>query len=200
MNSNFFPFTFQQGHIIFQLKFVFFLQILRDVLPDDASDTEDLTPAQRMRVFAPTFESMGLDKPTQRPGPSSAHDSGELLTSDLDDEELDSYILSPDESEIKSKVWMAANGRVLEEIEVVGSCNAWLCFLDFFLETACASSRPRKAREKVRVLEGLTWRGLLKRVLSRKSNEFAKDISISSWTMSSVPYGCGIVFVQYPVI
>lgn len=40
-----------------------------------------------------------------------------FLFQDIDDDEIDSYILSNAESEVKAKFWMKVNGEHLKEME-----------------------------------------------------------------------------------
>jgi hypothetical protein len=59
----------------------------------------------------PTLAMMGLGPRPSEPEPQvpKVPESGELEYDDLDDDELDYYILSPEEKIIKFKQWMAEN-------------------------------------------------------------------------------------------
>jgi len=59
----------------------------------------------------PTLAMMGLGPRPADPEPqaSKSQESGELEYDDLDDDELNYYILSVDERVIKYKQWMAEN-------------------------------------------------------------------------------------------
>ncbi|XP_065352606.1 transcription factor IIIB 90 kDa subunit [Cloeon dipterum] len=76
------------------------------------SDSPKSLPIKEDLMEGPTLEMMGLGaRPAepQEPEAPKAPESGELEYDDLDDDELDFYILSDEERIIKYKQWMAEN-------------------------------------------------------------------------------------------
>ncbi|CAD5210377.1 unnamed protein product [Bursaphelenchus okinawaensis] len=68
----------------------------------------------------PSLRSLGI---ISEPGPSTSYyeekdnENGELCLDGIDDDEIDSYILSNEESKLKSEVWMMRNGVHLQDME-----------------------------------------------------------------------------------
>ncbi|KAK5967498.1 hypothetical protein GCK32_004904 [Trichostrongylus colubriformis] len=80
--------------------------------------------------FAPTLHSLGISPlkaaptpnldnsaGTYTPLPSQDRPDGSLDLSGIDDDEIDTYILTAKESEVKERFWMRLNGEHLKEME-----------------------------------------------------------------------------------
>ncbi|PAV84451.1 hypothetical protein WR25_09287 [Diploscapter pachys] len=115
-------------------------EILKTVfnVADDRTTTQN--PIDRYRQFRPSMETMGLKPSTSAASPMASGISGigspqfQLQGyahanstaadqrdpndfEDIDDAEIDSYILTEAESVVKEKIWMKVNGEALEAIE-----------------------------------------------------------------------------------
>ncbi|KAI6183473.1 B-related factor 1 [Aphelenchoides bicaudatus] len=90
------------------------------------------SPFQEQVNYGPTLQSLGLarqdhpasssvlnSQPTtsQYQQESLIDDGDELKFDDLDEDELDAYILSEQESKMKTDLWMVRNGQHMEEME-----------------------------------------------------------------------------------
>uniref|UniRef100_A0A9J2Q2X5 Cyclin-like domain-containing protein n=1 Tax=Ascaris lumbricoides TaxID=6252 RepID=A0A9J2Q2X5_ASCLU len=75
--------------------------------------------------YAPTLESLGISDPL-KPQPATSEHTGrseengndELDFKEIDDDEIDTYILSREEAETKSRLWMKLNKEHLVEMEL----------------------------------------------------------------------------------
>ncbi|KAI6172590.1 B-related factor 1 [Aphelenchoides besseyi] len=74
--------------------------------------------------FGPTLTSLGIASQTSASNNidstitnSAIEEKGELDLEGIDDEEIDSYILSNEESKVKSELWLQRNGAVMQDIE-----------------------------------------------------------------------------------
>lgn len=83
---------------------------------------------EQLNYYGPTLNSLGLGRQNSEPSSSNLNTSTqlqevqteedtELKTDDLDDEELNAYILSEQEAEMKTELWMIRNGQHMEEME-----------------------------------------------------------------------------------
>ncbi|GMT14519.1 hypothetical protein PFISCL1PPCAC_5816, partial [Pristionchus fissidentatus] len=100
------------------------------LIRDDILDTvfrESQKPAvvdvYREPSMGPSLESLGILRGAIAPPPIVAYslpaqdaENGDLFTEDIDDDEIDSYILTDQESQVKEKFWMKCNGEHLEEV------------------------------------------------------------------------------------
>uniref|UniRef100_F1KRU3 B-related factor 1 n=1 Tax=Ascaris suum TaxID=6253 RepID=F1KRU3_ASCSU len=90
----------------------------------DAGDERQRQVAGMSSCYAPTLESLGISDPLKpQPLPSKQVDdfeensNGELDLEGIDDDEIDTYILSREEAEMKSRLWMKLNKEHLAEME-----------------------------------------------------------------------------------
>ncbi|KHN85330.1 Transcription factor IIIB 90 kDa subunit [Toxocara canis] len=90
----------------------------------DASDERQRPLAGMSSCYAPTLESLGISDPLKpQPVASKRNDeqnecgNGELDLEGIDDDEIDTYILSKEEAEMKSRLWMKLNKEHLLEME-----------------------------------------------------------------------------------
>ncbi|KAI6197394.1 hypothetical protein M3Y94_01218800 [Aphelenchoides besseyi] len=74
--------------------------------------------------FGPTLTSLGISsQPSANNNVDSAiansavEEMGELDLEGIDDDEIDTYILSNEESKVKSELWLQRNGAVMQDIE-----------------------------------------------------------------------------------
>ncbi|CAI4230112.1 unnamed protein product [Auanema sp. JU1783] len=80
------------------------------------SDKDDSQYAQ----FRPTLESLGIASSSSGVSTRMKYcdvPNGELELDDIDDDEIDTYILSSAEASLKEKFWMKSNGEHLKEME-----------------------------------------------------------------------------------
>lgn len=97
-------------------------EILSDIISEESTantsammgEEEQQTPAERYRALRPTLESLGITKSlyntpatTSSTAPAEPEVDDTILTSDIDDEEIDSYLLNPDEVKMKEELWSA---------------------------------------------------------------------------------------------
>lgn len=81
----------------------------------------------------PSFRTLGLTSDTvqnnSEPDPNTTvPGDGELIADDLDDDELDQYILTDKESKFKDTLWMKINENYLQEQKgefLLPGCFAW---------------------------------------------------------------------------
>lgn len=88
----------------------------------EAADNGLTQSTSQASNFGPTLQSLGI-APTQTITYKQEHlapadnPNGDLDLDGIDDDEIDSYILSNAESEIKERFWMKMNGEHLKEME-----------------------------------------------------------------------------------
>jgi len=85
------------------------------------------TPAERFRALRPTLESLGIAKSLYSTAASTTattatetgtvEDDDTLLTSDIDDDEINSYLLNSDEVKMKEEMWMANYEDYMKAVE-----------------------------------------------------------------------------------
>ncbi|CAH1791724.1 unnamed protein product [Owenia fusiformis] len=97
------------------------LNKLDSVLMPPPKLEEPLTPRQLLGP-APTAASLGLNQSIEEcmaPGIEKdiPEDEGILDMTDIDDEELDRFILNPKEVQIKTEIWTSANADYLKELK-----------------------------------------------------------------------------------
>uniref|UniRef100_A0A914WTK0 B-related factor 1 n=1 Tax=Plectus sambesii TaxID=2011161 RepID=A0A914WTK0_9BILA len=100
-------------------------EIVRDLILDDVDqDGEpEEPPTPSYNDYRPTLESLGIRSPADASHMTALVDTeplnedGELDLSGIDDDEIESYILSPPESALKTKVWMKNNASHLQVME-----------------------------------------------------------------------------------
>uniref|UniRef100_A0A915AFU1 B-related factor 1 n=1 Tax=Parascaris univalens TaxID=6257 RepID=A0A915AFU1_PARUN len=101
--------------------------LVRDEIVEMAFDAGEEPQRQVAGIsscYAPTLESLGISDPLKpQPLPSRQVDdfeensNGELDLEGIDDDEIDTYILSKEEAEMKSRLWMKLNKEHLAEME-----------------------------------------------------------------------------------
>uniref|UniRef100_A0A0K0EZN5 Transcription factor IIIB 90 kDa subunit (inferred by orthology to a human protein) n=1 Tax=Strongyloides venezuelensis TaxID=75913 RepID=A0A0K0EZN5_STRVS len=69
------------------------------------------------RMISSQTKSEGTDEESKREWDNDGEDEEEDTLSDIDDDEIDKYILSPKERALKEKLWLKANSHHLEEME-----------------------------------------------------------------------------------
>ncbi|XP_063874689.1 transcription factor IIIB 90 kDa subunit-like isoform X2 [Scylla paramamosain] len=84
---------------------------------------EDVKKEEEPRGIGPSAASLGLKETIEecmeiRPNNPEPEDSGFLDLVDIDDKEIDSYILGPREVRLKTSLWMTLNKDYLEEVKV----------------------------------------------------------------------------------
>ncbi|GMR36372.1 hypothetical protein PMAYCL1PPCAC_06567, partial [Pristionchus mayeri] len=101
-------------------------KMIRDEILDTVyreANTSAVEDVYRETTVGPSLESLGILRGAVAPPPCVGFslppqdgENGDLFFADLDDDELDSYILTDHESHIKEKFWMKCNGEHLEEV------------------------------------------------------------------------------------
>ncbi|VDM69231.1 unnamed protein product [Strongylus vulgaris] len=101
--------------------------LVRDEVVDSVfravDEEEDSPETNNYSRFAPSLQSLGI---TQTPNgiarnyaplPPQDTPDGSLDLTGIDDDEIDTYILTSRESEVKERFWMKLNGEHLKEME-----------------------------------------------------------------------------------
>lgn len=116
--------------------------------------TPGVEDVYRETSWGPSLESLGIMKGGVAPPPSFSYslpaqdgENGDLFTEDIDDDEIDSYILTDQEAQVKEKFWMKCNGEHLEEV-----------------------ARRKKLREEEEAKEGEDGKKKKKRNLKKRDN------------------------------
>ncbi|RCN43109.1 transcription factor TFIIB repeat-containing domain protein [Ancylostoma caninum] len=105
--------------------------LVRDEVMDTvyrAVDEDDRPETNNYRQYGPSLQSLGITQsPSTANGVSTLSSSAPLPPQDwpdgsldltgIDDDEIDSYILTSRESEVKERFWMKLNGEHLKEME-----------------------------------------------------------------------------------
>ncbi|XP_034233354.1 transcription factor IIIB 90 kDa subunit [Thrips palmi] len=91
--------------------------VIKDCLSNTASTSNQNTPSEGL---GPSIASMGLlestrEKPIEEE--TEAQQTGELDLNDIDDNEIDSYIMSEQEALNKDSLWMKVNADYLKELK-----------------------------------------------------------------------------------
>lgn len=92
-----------------------------DIIKEFVDDPADEAPPQQVepRGIAPDIVAMCTPRATDynriEPEPSNATDTGELDVDGLDDDEIDGYIMTADESRYKDEMWNRLNAEYLKE-------------------------------------------------------------------------------------
>ncbi|GMS84149.1 hypothetical protein PENTCL1PPCAC_6324 [Pristionchus entomophagus] len=118
------------------------------------SQTHAVEDVYRDAVVGPSLESLGILRGAVAPPPAVSYalpaqdtENGDLFTEDIDDDEINSYILTDQESHVKEKFWMKCNGEHLEEV-----------------------ARRKKIREEEEAKEGEEGKKKRKRNMKKKDN------------------------------
>lgn len=85
--------------------------------------SEEVKKEEKSQGIGPSAASLGLKETIEecmeiRPNNPEPEDSGVLDLVDIDDKEIDSYILGPREVKLKTSLWMTLNKDYLEEVKV----------------------------------------------------------------------------------
>ncbi|KAK6738697.1 hypothetical protein RB195_020671 [Necator americanus] len=104
--------------------------LVRDEVMDtvyQAVDEEERSEGSNYNQYAPSLQSLGITQSpvtangvitsSSAPLPSQDRPDGSLDLTGIDDDEIDSYILTSKESEVKERFWMKLNGEHLKEME-----------------------------------------------------------------------------------
>jgi hypothetical protein len=96
--------------------------IIDTVYDAAASDYEGFEEEEMptRRLYGPTLQSLGIKH--DHAGNNIEHGTEEIINDDndfgdIDDDEIESYLLSENEAHLKSNIWMRRNGPHLEEME-----------------------------------------------------------------------------------
>lgn len=109
----------QQESLIQQFITQETLKTINDYISKDSSDSHMPQYLQGMR---PSAASLGIKESIEecmeiRPSEPQPEESGELDLTGIDDDEIDSYILSSSEVMAKTEMWMKINADYLEEMK-----------------------------------------------------------------------------------
>ncbi|EYC38561.1 hypothetical protein Y032_0710g1732 [Ancylostoma ceylanicum] len=105
--------------------------LVRDEVMDTvyrAVDEDERSETNNYKQYGPSLQSLGitqspstangvLTSPSSAPLPAQDWPDGSLDLTGIDDDEIDSYILTSRESEVKERFWMKLNGEHLKEME-----------------------------------------------------------------------------------
>ena len=113
---------------------------------------------EHAQIYGPTLQSLGIDRPhasnavastSTAPDATAIASGGDSeLLDDLDDDEIDSYILSKEEASVKEELWTLRNGAIMEELEKRRAQKAE--------NAAREAENPRKKRRVPKNLSGTT--------------------------------------------
>ncbi|KAI6242219.1 B-related factor 1 [Aphelenchoides fujianensis] len=83
-----------------------------------------LSMSHQAQMYGPTLQSLGIlqhpstsTAPELQPAMSAAEQMGELDLDGIDDDEIDSYILSREEADVKTDLWTQRNGDIMDQLE-----------------------------------------------------------------------------------
>ncbi|KAI6242107.1 B-related factor 1 [Aphelenchoides fujianensis] len=83
-----------------------------------------LSMSHQAQMYGPTLQSLGIlqhpstsTAPELQPAMSAAEQLGELDLDGIDDDEIDSYILSREEADVKTDLWTQRNGDIMDQLE-----------------------------------------------------------------------------------
>ncbi|KAI6232742.1 B-related factor 1 [Aphelenchoides fujianensis] len=83
-----------------------------------------LSMSHQAQMYGPTLQSLGIlqhpstsTAPEVPPAMSAAEQMGELDLDGIDDDEIDSYILSREEADVKTDLWTQRNGDIMDQLE-----------------------------------------------------------------------------------